>query len=259
MRIRRLGIGAGVLAAAVVALLGTATGPAVGQPSDGDGDVGPAIVGGQPASETYPFMVSVQNSDGHFCGGSLIKPQWVVTAAHCLDYGPTQVRVGTQTWNSGGTVAQVVDYAAHPGWDANTFAHDVAVLKLDQPVSEEPITIAADGGAQGTPTRLMGWGSRTGHHGDRPEQLMELDVEVTSGCTNNFDEQTELCLGDDDPGTSACYGDSGGPSVLKVDGRWQLTGATSRAGQSQQRCQDNAAAIYSSAHASKQWIDEVTS
>lgn len=116
-----------------------------------------------------------------------------------LDYSPTQVRVGTRTWNSGGTVARVVSQNRSPN------GSDVALLKLDQAVPE----------------------------------------------------QTELCLGGV-PGKMACYGDSGGPSFRQVNGRWELTGATSRAGQGRHPCQSNTAAIYGSVPAHRQWIDQVT-
>lgn len=247
---------AGILAT-TAALVWSGQAVAKPPPPGDEGEAGIQIVGGQPATETYSFMVSLQNSNGHFCGGSLIKPNWVVTAAHCADINPTQVRVGTQTWNSGGSVARVVSQTKHPTWTGQG-GSDIALLKLDQNVSQQPITIAANGGAQGTPTRLMGWGSRTGERGDRPIQLMQVDVKVTSGCTNQFDAQKELCLGDNDPDTSACYGDSGGPSVIQVNGAWQLTGATSRAGQGRHPCQSNEAAIYSSVPAHKAWIDQVT-
>jgi secreted trypsin-like serine protease len=255
MRLRRAGSVAGILAVAV-ALVWSGQASAKPPPPGDEGEVGIQIVGGEAATETYSFMVSLQNSNGHFCGGSLIKPNWVVTAAHCADINPTQVRVGTQTWNSGGSVARVASQTKHPSWTGQS-GSDIALLRLDQNLSQQPITIAADGGAQGTTTRLIGWGSRTGERGDRPIQLMQVDVKVTSGCTNSFDAQKELCLGGV-PGKSACYGDSGGPSVRQVNGQWQLTGATSRAGQGRHPCQDNQASIYSSVPAHKAWIDQVT-
>lgn len=255
MNFRKLGLAVGV-AATALALAWPGHAGAKPPPPGDDGDVGTMIVGGQPATETYSFMASVQNSNGHFCGGSLIKPNWVVTAAHCADLNPSQVRVGTQTWNSGGSVARVVSKTNHPTWNGTN--GDIALLKLDQNLSQQPITIAASGGAQGTPTRLIGWGSTTGERGDRPTQLMQVDLKVVSGCTNQFNSQYELCLGDDNPQTSACYGDSGGPSIIQVNGAWQLTGATNRAGQNRHPCQSNTAAIYANVPAYKAWIDQVT-
>lgn len=254
MRLRRLGLAAGVAVACLSLVFAGQAGAKPPPPGD-DGGASIQIVGGEPATETYPFMVSLQNSSGsHFCGGSLIRPNWVVTAAHCADINPAQVRIGTRTWNSGGTVARVTGQTKHPSWTGQS-GSDIALLRLDQSVSQTPITIAADSGAQGTPTRLIGWGSTTGEHGDRPTQLMQVDLHIVGGCTNEFNAQNELCIGGTQ-GKSACYGDSGGPSVRQVNGQWQLTGATSRAGQNRHPCQSNTASIYSSVVAHKSWIDQ---
>ncbi|WP_317495873.1 trypsin-like serine protease [Haloechinothrix sp. LS1_15] len=252
-----------VIALAALALAGPATaaaGSSAGTDSDAAGEPRPYIVGGEPADQTYSFMVSLQRSNGqHICGGSLIDERWVTTAAHCVDgINVTQVRVGTTDRTSGGSVAQVADEHLHPEWNPNTLSNDFALLELAEPVSHEPIEIASGGDEQGTPTRLLGWGSTTGERDGGVDELQQLDVEVTDVCTNNFDPATELCLGDHSPNTSACYGDSGGPSIVRESGEWKLTGATSRAGQGLHPCQDNDAAIYAHVGAYEPWIDEVT-
>ncbi|GGS16907.1 trypsin-like serine protease [Actinokineospora fastidiosa] len=247
MRFGKIALG---LAVAATVVLGP---PATAAPPPDDGAVAPMIIGGRPASQVYSFMVSLQSSGGHTCGGSLITSQWVVTARHCVG-SLVRARVGTTTWSSGGTLVGIASQHHTP-----SDGKDIALVKLAQPVTQAPIPISASAGPTGTVTRLIGWGQTcpTRGCGGPPSTLQEIDVKVlASGCTAGYDPAKELCLGDRQ-GTGACYGDSGGPAVRNVGGRWELTGATSRAGQGQPTC-GQAPAIYMNVPAYKSWIDSVT-
>lgn len=249
MRFTTIALGLAVAAATVT--LGAPTASAA-PPSTQD-TVAPMIIGGGPASQVYSFMVSLQSSSGHTCGGSLVTSQWVVTARHCVG-GLTRARVGTTTWNSGGTLVGIASQNHTPA-----DGRDIALVKLAQPVTQAPIPISASAGPTGTATRLIGWGQTcpTRGCGGAPTTLQQIDVKVlASGCTAGYDPARELCLGDR-TGTGACYGDSGGPAVRQVGGRWELTGATSRAGQGQPTC-GQAPAIYMNVPAYRTWIDQVT-
>src|SRR5690606_11701547 len=93
------------------------------------------IVGGQEAVRgEFPSIVSLQNGGGHFCGGALIRKDWVITAYHCVEYGaPSTIVIGLHDRrNSAGTEtfrpAQVIK---HPKANTSKFTHDIALIRLN--------------------------------------------------------------------------------------------------------------------------------
>jgi secreted trypsin-like serine protease len=206
------------------------------------------IIKGKPASQNYSWYVKLYN-DGRFgCGGTLIAPEWVTTANHCIT-SVSSVKVGTTNINTGEEISVAQTFSAPDG-------RDFALIKLASPSKETPISVTTTPLEAGQKIRIIGHGATdpTGQ-GELPTTLQELDTQLeASGCTDNFDATKELCVGDaTDRG--ACYGDSGGPLVLQVAGKWELGGATSRAGQGQQRCAE-APSIYMSVPAYADWIKQ---
>ncbi|GAA4428912.1 S1 family peptidase [Actinokineospora soli] len=231
--------------------------------SAADGPVSPLIVGGHDATQTYSFMVSLQSTTGgHFCGGSLIKADWVVTAAHCVSGrtpASTQVRVGTTNRTSGGTVAKVSRIIVHPSYRTTA---DIALVQLSTAVTEAPVRIAATSGAVGTATRIIGWGQTCPVRGGcgAPITLQELDTSIVADnlCKGGrIDGATEICTENPGGTAGACYGDSGGPQIKAVAGGWELIGATSRAGGRTSTCAVDPS-IYSDVPAYRTWITGYT-
>lgn len=243
-------------AAGLAAALLFASAPAV------SAAVQPDLVGGQPSEKSYPFMVSLSTDDEHYCGASVIRPEWMITAAHCVDgYTADQLtaRVGSADRTEGGEVAQPTKLVAHPSYTGPGSTADLALIKLRAPVEAEPIDLA-EKTEPGTQTRLLGWGQTCAENGcgDSPKKLQELDTRIVDGerCASGFSAKTEVCTGNPD-NSGACYGDSGGPQVVRSGDRWRLIGMSSRAGNDEPVC-GTAPSIYTSAPAYSSWIDETT-
>ncbi|KAH7353182.1 trypsin-like cysteine/serine peptidase domain-containing protein [Pyrenochaeta sp. MPI-SDFR-AT-0127] len=186
------------------------------------------IVGGVAASQgDLPFIVSVQLSGSHFCGGSLINANTVVSAAHCY-FGRTgsswRIRAGSLNRASGGTLSTVSSIRLHPNYNDDTSDYDIAILKLSTPVPTSSTigyaTLAASGSdpAAGTTVTVAGWGDTT-ESGSSPSLLRKVDVPVVSRatCRNNYSVSSVtdrmFCAGLSAGGKDSCQGDSGGPIV----------------------------------------------
>jgi secreted trypsin-like serine protease len=199
-----------------------------------DGPTLGRIVGGSNAViSDYPWQVALMTSSGfQFCGGSVIHPEWILTAAHCLG-GTIYIRAGvTNRTHTTGQDRLVIAQYGHPGFVGSTHVNDIALLKLQTPLNLDgpnvkaiPIVTAAHaelGYTQpGTMARITGWGA-TSEGGSSTNILQMAQVPITTqeyaqegyaawGYTITPDM---LPAGYPQGGTDACQGDSGGPIVV---------------------------------------------
>ncbi len=202
------------------------------------------IIGGSDASELYPWMVSIQIG-GHFCGGTLIGKDWVLTAAHCMEdvnADDLTLFIGGANLNQTGTSEEhsVEWFVVHPEYDSNSFYSDLAILKLQISSEKTPLPLlsqeANSGLSRNEQLRVIGWGLiDAADDSSVSNVLQEADVSFqtddvcmatySTGIENYW--QRSLCAGEIKGGKDACQGDSGGPIVARANNQWALTGVVS--------------------------------
>ena len=205
------------------------------------------VVGGHPVSAgTHPWVVALasrsrfgQARSGQFCGGALVGPRTVITAAHCLSrevLGVVRGEVHDLRVISGradlathtGHEVAVRSAWVNPGFDTRTNAGDIAVLSLADAVpGKSTIGLARSddaGYAAGTPADVFGWGDTSGSgayaSGLRAARVAMLDDTVCARAypdsgDGTFQKKTMVCAGLAAGGRDACQGDSGGPLVAR--------------------------------------------
>ena len=225
-------------------------------PGEGAG-VDPNIVGGAVADPgEWPWQVAlIQGGQTdfytyQFCGGSLVAPQWVVTAAHCV-YGdqPTAVDVVAGIYKltdpplSGWQKRDAIQIIVHPNYNSNTSSNDIALIKLNQPVTIGgtgasktgliPLVPSGVGDLVGINSWVTGWGA-TELQPNYPTELHEVQVPIIANTlcndVNHYNGQitsSMMCAGFEAGQKDSCQGDSGGPLVVDTGSGWQLAGVVS--------------------------------
>ena len=218
------------------------------------------IVGGQTTTiGSWPWQVAIVSAGSgsaynrQFCGGSLLTPKIVVTAAHCV-YGedsrrfvsPSSIHVVTGRTKLSSTTGQEIRVAkidvltnssGQVLYNPNTSSYDAELLELSTPSTATPVKLAGanerDLWTGGRTAYVTGWGSTVPASGGYPDALrvaqvrMVSDSQCPSYLGSLFKAATMVCAGAP-PSRDTCDGDSGGPLVVPMaGGGYRLVGDTS--------------------------------
>ncbi|KAJ7370883.1 Chymotrypsinogen B [Desmophyllum pertusum] len=200
------------------------------------------INGEDAAPNSWPWQISLQSRGRHICGGSLIRPNWILTAAHCVYRNPNPsgyiVKVGVHMRTGMTDVQQrfrVKTLHKHKDFTMQNLKHDIALLELDRSaqLSDKVTTVCLpDQDADlNSKCYITGWGRTSAGPPANTLQQAKLPLVSHSDCRKKWrtiDSSAHLCAGEGRSGASGgCNGDSGGPLVCEKGGKWYLHGAVS--------------------------------
>ncbi|XP_010966131.3 serine protease 55 [Camelus bactrianus] len=193
----------------------------------------------------FPWQVSIQARNQHFCGGTIISEWWIVSAAHCFfseEIPPSELNIVLGTNSLTGPSLEVKGVTAviiHKDFKKLNMDNDLSLLLLDSPITfnglKEPICLPT----QPSPSTwhkcwVSGWGQiKAGAKQPMETELMKVPMIIMDWekCSKEFPKLTKnmLCAGYKNESYDACQGDSGGPlaCTTKSGNKWYLVGIIS--------------------------------
>uniref|UniRef100_A0A0K8U084 Lectizyme n=1 Tax=Bactrocera latifrons TaxID=174628 RepID=A0A0K8U084_BACLA len=207
------------------------------------------VVGGTAAAaESAPYIVSFQQSDVHYCAGSILNANWVLTAAHCLTSKSqvlsSQLIAGTNNVNGAASTTQkraISSYVIHDLYTGGIAPYDIGLVytatAFQWTAAVKAINLPSPNVVPTGKADLYGWGSTsTTSVPSYPSELQvakNIPIISESACVKALGSKgvdvhsTNICTGPLTGGIGICTSDSGGPLVQTQNGKTTLIGIVS--------------------------------